>query len=369
MSTDARKYWAQKDAERQAAGGGFRQPGANLVTPSSPAPPDATRGEGTLTKYRPVGGWQTPAAPGANLAVNAAEMGEPTSFRGGAGAPPAAEVIRGSRMTYTNPAAAAPGGGYNPTPGTGTAEFATPTEAGQAFNRGQRGAFLAENPTNPNVTYPVGSSPEEQATAKFGAWRATGQTGEEIKGQAHVAGMSTYNKTDPVKQDYEAEQVRAFKAENAAKERGRIVGAAEKYYKGAVGGSIPTAKEPAYGKYMDAMNHAIAHPDQPDAFEKRYHENLQLETYEKLFTPDNLAAHGLTLPPGITQDQPKMRQLMLEWGPKLLGASPSKAGQLTATQEAINNPIGTALTGVGRATAGFGKAFVNQEVPPGEFVQ
>lgn len=156
-----------------------RQPGQNLVRSAAPVAPDATRGEGTLTKYRPIGGWQDQGR-GANLVANAAEMGEPASFRGGAGAPAPAEVIRGGRLTYTNPAAATPGGGYNPAPGTGTAEFATPTEAGQAWNRGQRGAFLAANPVNPNLTYPPGSSPEEQASARFGGYRTPGQTGQEI---------------------------------------------------------------------------------------------------------------------------------------------------------------------------------------------
>ena len=140
---------------------------------AAPAAPDTTRGEGLLTKFRPVGGWQDQGR-GANLVANAGEMGEPTSFRGGAGAPAPAEVIRGMRMTYTNPAAANPGGGYNPTPGRGTAEFATPTEAGQAYNRGQRGAFLVNNPVNPNVTYPAGSSPEEQANTRFGGYQAPG---------------------------------------------------------------------------------------------------------------------------------------------------------------------------------------------------
>lgn len=92
-------------------------------------------------------------------------------------------------MTYTNPAADT-GGGYAPTPGRGTAEFATPTEAGQAFNRGQRGAFLAANPVNPNVTYPPGTSPEEQAGAKFGAWRPLGQTGAEIMASKEGPGQT-----------------------------------------------------------------------------------------------------------------------------------------------------------------------------------
>ena len=150
----------------------FRQPGARMVAPAAPAPfraapptPDATRGEGTLTKYRPVGGWQTPAAPGANLVAGRLEAGEPlTAFRGGAGAPTPTGVIRGMRQTFATDT-----GGPQPQ------EFASPQEAGQASNRFQRGAFLVANPADPRVTDPRGT-PEEQANAKFGRPMVPGQT-------------------------------------------------------------------------------------------------------------------------------------------------------------------------------------------------
>jgi hypothetical protein len=95
------------------------------------------RGTGTLTHYRPVGGWRTPG-PGAGTtgegspgslraAADAAELGSPTSFDGGAGAPESIGVIRGNRQTFA------------PQRQEGQqfieGEFSTPLRAAQAYNR------------------------------------------------------------------------------------------------------------------------------------------------------------------------------------------------------------------------------------------
>ena len=180
------------------------------ATAAAPAAPDTTRGEGLLTKYRPIGGWQDQGR-GANLVANAGEMGEPTSFHGGAGAPAPVEVVRGMRMTYTNPAADT-GGGYAPTPGRGTAEFATPTEAGQAFNRGQRGAFLANPPANPNLTYPPGYW-EKQADEKYGEYQPVGTNLLQQKIEGAKEATSAENKA-PEK----VEQAKHWTAKTAAEE-------------------------------------------------------------------------------------------------------------------------------------------------------
>jgi hypothetical protein len=89
----------------------------------------AVRGEGTLTKYRPVGGWRTPAGGGeaVNVVANSAELGAPTSYDGGTGAPEPITVMRGMRQTYAPLRQA----GQQFIEG----EFATPTMARQAFNR------------------------------------------------------------------------------------------------------------------------------------------------------------------------------------------------------------------------------------------
>ena len=178
MAEDAHKYWMRRDAAARGNASGFRAPGANLVAPSSPVAPDATRGEGTLTKYRPVGGWQTPEAPGANLVQGRLEAGEPmTAFRGGAGAPTPTGVIRGMHQTFATDT-----GGPQPQ------EFATPQEAGQASNRFLRGQnMVAADKLPPEAQ--VGA--REAIDQKFGVPMVPGQTlaetpAREIPGHAEA---------------------------------------------------------------------------------------------------------------------------------------------------------------------------------------
>lgn len=155
--------------QRRAAATPFRAPAA------APANPDATRGEGLLTKYRPVGGW---AGDKENLALagNAgAGLGEPTSFRGGAGAPEAVPVTRGMQTTYTIPPKTPDGGGFVAQPGTGQ-EFLTPMRAGQEFNRAQGGVETAAADAR-GITDPT-------IAARRGVFRPEGATGHEIQAQA-----------------------------------------------------------------------------------------------------------------------------------------------------------------------------------------
>jgi hypothetical protein len=107
------------------------------------------RGTGTLTHYRPTGGWRSPG-PGAgtpgegspgNLraAVEAAELGSPESYDGGrlkAGAPAPVTIMRGNRVSFQNAAAdQGEGGGYVQTPGSSPQEYSNSLRAGQAYNR------------------------------------------------------------------------------------------------------------------------------------------------------------------------------------------------------------------------------------------
>lgn len=98
------------------------------------------RGTGTLTKYggRPAepGGGGKGGTGNLRAAAEALEVGGPTSFKGGAGAPPATQIIRGNQITWANPPAATPGGGFNPTPGRTGEEYSSLARAAQAYNRG-----------------------------------------------------------------------------------------------------------------------------------------------------------------------------------------------------------------------------------------
>ena len=98
----------------------------------------------------------------ASLVQAGNELGSPTSFNAGAGAPAPVEVVRGMRTTYTNPAPdSGEGGGYNPTLSRNTREFASPVQAGQAFNRGELNQDLALAAKTPGVTPNVAALTEK----------------------------------------------------------------------------------------------------------------------------------------------------------------------------------------------------------------
>ena len=96
------------------------------------------RGTGTLTHYRPIshagpGGeninWSSPGPGGGPAAAKgdaenlqtAAQLGEPTSYAGGKGAPTPIEIFNAAGRSYVNP--------------EGGAGYRTPTQAGQAWNQ------------------------------------------------------------------------------------------------------------------------------------------------------------------------------------------------------------------------------------------
>ncbi len=133
MPEDRYAYFQRKSDERSQARADAAQ---NLRAAATPVAPEATPTRSF--------GFQSGAARGAaegrsaDLAAAGVELGAPTSFNAGAGAPPPVEVVRGTRTTFTNPAPDTGDGGYNPTPGTGTKEYGSLLQAGQAYNRGNK---------------------------------------------------------------------------------------------------------------------------------------------------------------------------------------------------------------------------------------
>jgi hypothetical protein len=120
------------------------------------------------------GGGGAPGVAQQHLATAVArgtELGEPTSFRGGAGAPEPIAVMRGTTTTYN---AGQAGHQFS------DAEYATPLQAQQAYNRSMLQQNLSdvaarsdrEGLTRPDLT--------EAAEARYGGYRAPGQTGQEI---------------------------------------------------------------------------------------------------------------------------------------------------------------------------------------------
>ena len=273
-------------------------PGANLVAPTigggAPAP---AAGANLATPYpegaaslNPMGGFRKPQ-PGQNLAP----------------ATPGPEVIKGTERL----APGARGGNVHP--------------SWQSFHNAGMGEQYPGAVMAFRRSQGEGALKQQEGEAQ----RATELEKARIAGQAHVKGMEAYNK-DPGRQAVEAEQVAEAKRVREAKIRGEIATRSEQDYKSMHGGSLPKEGEVAYGKHLDAKTYAQDNPEDKGAYKRRYRENDLLEQYDSLFTTENLAAHGLSLPPNISQDA--KRALMLEWGPKLLSAAPPEQGG-TAMQQ------------------------------------
>jgi len=110
-----------------------------------------------------------------------AELGEPTSFRGGAGAPAPVAITRGIRTTFQNPAAdQGEGGGYVQTPGSSPQEFATETQARQAYNRG-----MAQNAT---AEADARGLTDPSIPARYGTYQPAGATLAQITAEKEGPG-------------------------------------------------------------------------------------------------------------------------------------------------------------------------------------
>ena len=197
MAEDATRYWRRKSEERQEdrarVAQGFKDTaaanvpsgwGADSAEANAPSAPSKSFG------FR--SGAANPGGVGAQhlgeAAVLGKDLGEPTSFRGGAGAPAPVAIMRGTRTTFQNPAAdQGEGGGYVQTPGSSPREFATPEQAGQAWNRGMRNEAVAEGDRRGFTI------PEATLDTQYGEYREPGQTGKEITAEAHVAGSEAKN--------------------------------------------------------------------------------------------------------------------------------------------------------------------------------
>lgn len=191
MAEDATRYWRRKSEERQEdrarVAQGFKDTaaanvpsgwGADSAEANAPSAPG--RSFGFRSGAAPAGGVANQRM---GEAVEAGKsLGEPTSFRGGAGAPAPVGVIRGMRQTFATD-----------TGGPQMSEFASKEQAGQAWNRARAGEALAAVPTEsvPGAMggFKEGTSPEaiqgqrDAIDAKFGTWRPEKQTGAEIVGE------------------------------------------------------------------------------------------------------------------------------------------------------------------------------------------
>lgn len=163
---------------------GFRSGGGRVRPQSSVAPVMASPGDGGDNTpgpgFRNTGAFRERGMQAAQLAKGAAEVGEPTSFRAGAGAPEPIAVMRGTATTFSP--------GRLPGHQFAEPEMATPLQAQQAWNRGMRGQTVATNEAR-GVT-----APEETLDTQYGGFKAPGTSLVEAKGQQVREGQAAENK-------------------------------------------------------------------------------------------------------------------------------------------------------------------------------
>jgi hypothetical protein len=230
--------------------------------------------------------------------------------------------------------------------------MATPLQAQQAWNRGERGGFVATHPTRENLTYPPGTSPEEQATAKYGSFRETGQTGREIAAKAHVE-ASTGPYRGPLYEAQRLEQERLTGIAKTKDEKEARTKAATDFLhelipqaggvrvpkKNAVGYDLTWPSNPeavedinrAHDKFMETGDKAAAM--------KEFQESKQFRQFEPLFTPENITAlkgtpgnqNNPDLSPealALVQQHPQAkREYILKYGPQLAQLRPPQPPQ------------------------------------------
>ncbi len=282
MAEDYHGYFQRRADERAAARAEARPaPAAVVASGATPSPAEETRGAGTLTKYRPVGGWRNPGE--TQAAPNLAELGEPTSFAGGAGAPESIGVIRGMKQTFAP--AAQPGDQFI------EGEYNTRLQAGQAYNRVAAARDAA-----------LGISPGSLATL-HGEYRAPGQTIAEI--QAEREGPETGK--------LRALQTRGRERQEAEAERTARGTRFSSLYRGQVG-TPPKPDEATYPDYADALAHAQEHGER--AGMDRLTETKRFRTLEPLMTPEVLKTLGYNLPPNAKEFPEQWRKTVLSLGPK-----------------------------------------------------
>jgi len=275
----------------------------------------AIKGSGTLTHYRPTGGWPggvpaggegTGSVKGANLVGGL----EPTAYNAGAGAPAPIGVIRGTRQTFATD-----------TGGPQLQEFATPLQAGQASNRFEKGKNLVAIENLPVEAQP---GAREAVEGKFGGYRAPGQTLAEIQATKEPPSHGELWRKQGLVED---EKLAGLKRENAAQARSAAGVNFDKYYKSMFGGSVPKENEAAHADYADARAWEQDHPGEG---KNRYHENIQVRQFEPLFNQAALDAHKLGFNAqelsDLKQQSPEhYRQVILKFAPQLQQSSRAAA--------------------------------------------
>ena len=162
----------QTDQER------IEKKGMAPVVPTQPTGEDRTWQPGA--GFRNTGAFRERAMQAEQLKAGAAQVGEPTSFRGGAGAPEPIGVTRGMTTTFSP--------GRLPGQQFAQPEMATPLQAQQTWNQGMRGQAVAAGDRRGFTI------PEATLDTQYGGFRAPGTALAEVKGEQWKAAAAAENK-------------------------------------------------------------------------------------------------------------------------------------------------------------------------------
>jgi len=237
------------------------------------------------------------------------ELGEPTSFRGGAGAPEPIQIIRKTTPTYTHGFASM------------GEEYATPLQAQQAHNRAMLQRSLGDIAARSDREKLTRPGLVEAAQSRYGEYRAPGQTLEEIKNaglaearqaqgefyRSQARGQDVATKGVEQQQQTKTTKTASPEATNFLEEILKQQGRA-----------VPKQNAPGYDYewptdrgVVDDINRAfdIAKNQGAEAARKDFEESRHFREFEPLFSPE-MRARG--------QKNPEFwRRFVLEKGPEL----------------------------------------------------
>ena len=266
-----------------------------------------------------------------NLAATAGkELGEPTSFNAGAGAPEPIAIMRGTRTTFSP---GQPEGRQFALP-----EVATDLQARQAWNRTQLAreqGEVAGLPISPESKVTLA----EAAKERFGEWQPAGGALAEITAEGRQPGAKELRVAQTA--ELNRKEAAAIGQQNVDDFTKQWQGTHGQYDKSGVY-QKPTDPNVVRDK---AMATEIARTQGTEAGLKHYQESTQFRSFEPLFTPENLTTFRAGLPPAaqnnpvysdaylnaIKQHPQAWRETVLQLGPKLRQLTPLRPPRSVGT--------------------------------------
>lgn len=253
-------------------------------------------------------------------------------------------------FSVATPASSSPGANLAPAAPATAPDF-TPIRTSQGgsmvLGKDNLGVEEIRGTGHPSAQIYQGAGMGEAYPGAVAAWRSglareQGETERERMRSATQVEAATIGATKEgpgatLARQAQADLYHAQKAEldrqTKAREAGERGTAFDNYYKATYGGSLPKEGEPAHLAWADARLWEQEHPGEG---KRRYQENTQIQEYEKLASPGNVAAAQQAYPNvkiptpehwAVLKQNPEIyRQAMLKFGPYLQGATQAPAG-------------------------------------------